>query len=171
MGRTSEAPLFHEEQSFRQRRLRILVAIPPVAMLLLAIWQVGLGHPLRKQPMTNPSLIGWTIFLWIVYLRLLTVKLVTEVGAGEVRIAMRGLWRKSRIYVATIRLVDVVTFDPIRDWGGYGIRSNKNGRAYIAGGNEGVQLTLANGQKVLIESRGARKLAGAIQEAIQNRAL
>ena len=33
-------PLFHEEQSFRLARLRILLAIPPVAMLLLLVWQV-----------------------------------------------------------------------------------------------------------------------------------
>jgi len=35
-------PLFHEEQSLRQLRLLILTAIPPLVILLLAIWQVGL---------------------------------------------------------------------------------------------------------------------------------
>ena len=61
-------PLFYEEQPFRQLRLRILTAIPPVVMTLLAIWQVGLGHRWGKQPMSNGSVIGWAVFLWLIYL-------------------------------------------------------------------------------------------------------
>jgi hypothetical protein len=145
--------LFREAQSFRQLRVLTLTAIPPIGMLLLAIWQVGLGHPWGKNPMSNTSIIGWTVFLWIIYGRLVTVKLVTEVAPGQVRIALRGLWQSSRIYLTPVRLVDEVTFDPIRDWGGFGIRSNKNGRAFIAGGNRGVQLTFADAKK------GAHRIA------------
>ena len=64
-------------------RLRILTAIPPVVMTLLAIWQVGLGHRWGKQPMSNAGVIGWAIFLWLVYLRLITVKLVTDLRHGR----------------------------------------------------------------------------------------
>jgi len=159
--------LFCETQRFRHARLRILTAIPPIGMLLVAIWQIGLGHPWGKSPMSNLSVIGWTIFLCMVYLRLITVTLVTEVEPGEVRIALRGLWQSSRIYLTTVRLVDVVTFDPVRDWGGFGIRSNKSGRAYIAGGNRGVQLTFADGKKAVIESQTPSKLASAIRDAIR----
>jgi hypothetical protein len=157
--------VFHEEQRFRQLRLRLLPAILPVAMLLLAIWQVGLGHVWGKSPMSNGSIIGWTIFLWLIYFRLMTVKLVTEVRPGEVRITMRGLWRRSRICLSTVRSVDIVTYDPAADWGGYGIRSNHAGRAYIAGGNDGVRLTLADGSVVLIGSERAPKLAAAIRQS------
>jgi hypothetical protein len=159
--------LFREAQSFRQLRVLTLTAIPPIGMLLLAIWQVGLGHPWGKNPMSNASVIGWTVFLWMIYLRLVTVKLVTEVRTGQVRIALGGLWQSSRIYLTTVRLVDEVTFDPIRDWGGFGIRSNKNDRAFIAGGNRGVQLTFADGKKALIESQSPSELANAIREAIR----
>ncbi len=167
MGRASGPLFFHEEQAFRQLRLRILTAIPPIAMLLMVIWQVGLGHSIGKTPMSSAGLVGWTIFVCLLYLRLVTVKLVTEVGPGEARIALRGLWRTSRIDLATVSLVDIVTFDPVRDWGGFGIRSNKRGRAYIAGGNHGVQLTFAKGKTILIESQAAGELASAIREAIR----
>src|SRR5579872_2204889 len=152
-------PLFHEEQKFRQPRLRFLTAIPPVAMTLLIIWQVVLGHPWGKQPMSNASLIGWTIFLWIIYIRLMTIKLVTEVFPGEVRVAMRGLWRSARISLSSVKSVKAVTFDPVADWGGYGIRQTKRGRAYIAGGNQGVELEMADGTVVLIGSHRASDLA------------
>ena len=129
-------PLFHEEQSLRQPRLLILTAIPPVAMLLLAIWQAGLGHPWGKQPMSNAGIVGWTIFLWLIYFRLITVKLVTEVLPNELSIAMRGLWRSYRISLAAVQSVHTVTFDPVADWGGYGVRFTARGKAFIARGNK-----------------------------------
>jgi len=114
-------PLFDEEQSFRQARLRILTAIPPIAMSLLAIWQVGLGHKWGMNPMSNASIYGWAIFLWAIYLRLITVKLVTELRPGELRIAMRGLWRSSLISLSGVKSAKTVTFDAVREWDGYGM--------------------------------------------------
>jgi hypothetical protein len=160
----AEMPLFYEEQPFRQLRLRILTAIPPVVMTLLAVWQVGLRHQLGKEPMSDGSLIGWSIFLWIVYLRLITVKLVTELRPGELRVRMRGLWRSHRIPLGNVKSVNTVTFDAARDWGGYGIRSTLRGTAYIAGGDQGVELEMTNGAVVLIGSRRSTELAQALTE-------
>jgi hypothetical protein len=153
--------LFREVQAFRQTRLRILTAIPPAAMTLLAIWQVGLGRQWGSRPMSNASVIGWTIFLWLVYVRLMTVKLVTEVRPGEVRIAMRGLWRSRRIELHDVKTTRVVTFDPL-EWGGYGIRSTRRGTAFIAGGVEGVQMEMKSGGVMLIGSARASELARVI---------
>lgn len=155
-------PLFYEEQSFRQTRLRVLTAIPPLVMTLLAVWQVGLGHPWGKQPMSNGGLIFWSIFLWLVYLRLMVVKLITEIRPGELRVRMRGLFRSIRIPLDKVNSATAVTFDPVRDWGGYGFRHTKKGTAYLAGGGEGVELRMKSGGMVLIGSRRAAELAGAI---------
>ena len=158
--------LFYERQSFKQRRIRVLLAIPPLILTLLAIWQVGLGHPFGKQPMSNGRLIGWAIFLWLLYLRLATVRLVTEVRSGELSIAMRGLWRLRKIPAANIKSVQVVTFDPARDYGGYGIRSARQGTAYLAGGNQGVRVELKRGLPLIVGSEHARDLADAVNRVI-----
>lgn len=160
------APLFHEEQRFRQTRVRFLTAIPPVAMLLLAIWQVGMGHKWGKNPMSNGALTGWTVFIWLIYLRLITVKLVTEVRPGELLVAMRGMWRSHRIYLAGVQSARVMEFDPVRDWGGYGIRSKREGTAYIAGGRNGVQLDLIKGGILLIGSQRSTELCAAISRQL-----
>jgi len=158
--------LFHEVQRFRLKRPRILLAIPPVAMLMLLIWQVILGHPWGRQPMSNGSVIGWTIFLWLVYFRLVTVRLVTEVRPSELSVAMRGLWRKRRIALSEIQAARAVTYDAARDWGGYGIRSTRRGHAYIAGGNRGVCLQLAKGGTILIGSERPKELVSAINRHV-----
>jgi hypothetical protein len=136
-------PLFHEVQSFRFVRLRILLAIPPVAMLMLVIWQVVLGHRWGKQPMSNASVIGWTIFLWLVYLRLVTVRLVTDVRAGEISVSMRDLWRARRVPVSDITSAKLVTYAAERDYGSYGVLTTQCGKAYLAGGGQGPVWNLS----------------------------
>lgn len=159
-------PLFREEQIFRQRRVRILLAIPPAAMFVILVWQVILGHPWGTKPMSNASVIGWTVFLWLVYLRLVTVRLVTHVVPGEVAVGMRGLWRERRIPVSEIKSAKVVTYDAARDYGGYGIRTTRRGKAYIAGGDRGVRLELAKGGAVLIGSARPEELLAAINRHV-----
>jgi hypothetical protein len=166
MGGQSK-PLFHEEQSLRQPRLLILTAIPPVAMLLLAIWQVGLGHPWGKQPMSNAGIVGWTIFLWLIYFRLITIKLVTDVLPNELSVAMRGLWRSYRVSLDAVRSIRAVTFDPVRDWGGYGVRSTSRGKAYIARGNQAVELELKKEGVVLVSSNRPAELLRALESAMR----
>lgn len=159
--------LFYERQSFRLLRVRLLLLIPPVILTLLAIWQAGLGHTWGKQPMSNARLIGWSIFLWILYLRLATVRLVTEVTAGQLSVAMRGFWRSRHIPAADIKSVQVVVYDPARDYGGYGIRKTRQGTAYLAGGNEGVRVELKSGQPVIVGSQRPNELAEALGHLIR----
>jgi hypothetical protein len=161
-------PLFHEEQSLRQPRLLILTAIPPVIMLLLAIWQVGWGHPWGKQPMSNAGIVGWTIFLWLIYFRLISAKLVTEVLPNELSVAMRSLWRSYRVSLAAVQSVRVVTFDPVKEWGGYGVRSTTRGKAFIARGNEAVELELKKGGVVLVSSNRPDELVRFLDQQLPN---
>jgi hypothetical protein len=44
----------------------------------------------------------------------------------------------------------VITYNPVRDYGGWGIKTGKKGRAYNVSGNWGLMLTLKNGKSVLI---------------------
>jgi hypothetical protein len=159
-------PLFYEVQGFRLARLRILLAIPPLGMLLLLVWQVILGHPWGTKPMSNASLIGWTVFLWVVYLRLITVRLVTDVRSDQVSVAMRGFWRERHIPLSEIKSVKVVAYDPVRDYGGYGIRTTRGVKAYIASGNRGVRLNLVNSGAVLIGSERPEDLASVINSHV-----
>jgi len=151
---------FYEKQSLPLRRVAIALLVPPCIMLGLLIWQVVLGHPWGKNPMSNGNVIGWTVFLWLIYLRLITVRLVTEVRDETLVVAMRGLWRSRRIPLADIQSADAVTFDPERDYGGFGIRSNREGKAYIASGHRGVRLKLANGATFVVGSQRPDELAG-----------
>jgi hypothetical protein len=151
--------LFFEKQSFPTRRIAVALAAPPCFMLGLLIWQVVLGHPWGKQPMSNGNVIGWTIFVWAVYFRLLTVRLVTEVRDAELVVRFRGLWRAKHVPLREVKSAETITFDPLRDYGGYGIRTTRQGKAYIAKGTQGVRLKLADGSMLVIGSQKPNDLA------------
>jgi hypothetical protein len=163
--RQQSGQLFYEKQRFPLRRIGPVLATPPCIMLGLLIWQVMLGHPWGKQPMSNSNVIGWTIFLWAVFFRLITVRLVTEIHDGELVVSLRGFWRSRRIRFNEIRSAEIVSYDPIRDYGGYGIRSGRFGTAYIAGGARGVRMKLANGATVMVGSERPGELAGILSTA------
>ena len=76
--------------------------------------------------------------MWLVYVRLLTVRLVTEVRDRELKVALRGCWRLRRVLLAKIASLEVIKFDPIQDYGGYEIRSTREGQAYI--GSKGQRI-------------------------------
>jgi hypothetical protein len=54
-------------------------------------------------------------------------------------------------------------YQPLKEYGGWGIRNGREGRAFTLGGKEGVQLVLRSGTRVLVGSRQAEELASAIR--------
>ena len=163
LASSDRRPVFREVQRFPLRRVALALASPPCFVLGLLIWQVLLGHPWGKHPMSNGDVIGWTVFLWLIYFRLITVRLVTEVRPGELLIRMRGLWRLRRVPLDRILSVETITHDIARDYGGYGFRSIRDGKAYVASGSRGVRVTLTGGEKVVVGSQRPDELAQALR--------
>jgi hypothetical protein len=116
--------------------------------------------------MSNGRLIGWTVFTSLIYIRLIMVRLVTAVRSDGIIVSMRGLWRSRSIPIEGIKSVTTITYNAVAEYGGYGMRSGRNGKAYIANGNEGVQLELTTGGRVLIGSQRPRELISAIHSVI-----
>ena len=67
-----------------------------------------------------------------------------------------------RIAFADILSVEARRCKPLLEYGGWGFRIGPAGKAYDMRGDEGVQLVLKNGGRVLIGSGRARELAEAI---------
>ena len=165
MAAKSPDMLFHEVQSLRQWHGRIVLALPPAAVLFIAIRQLVFHLPWGHPPMTNGSVIFLTVLLLAVYIRLVTVRLVTDLFPAELSVGLRGLWRSRRVPLMSIDTATAVQYDPIKEFGGYGIRSSSRGMAYIASGNRGVELKLVEGRKILVGSQRPDELARLINHA------
>jgi hypothetical protein len=154
--------VFHEEQRLRPPRFRWLVAVVPAMFTAVAVEQVRLGHPLGPRSLSNGEFVSLAIFLWLVYVWLTRVKLVTDVDGSAVSIRLRGLSRHHRIPLAKIKAASVVGFNPARDFGGYGMRAVAGGRAYVADTVRGARLELEGGGFAVIGSRRPEQLLAAI---------
>lgn len=87
---------------------------------------------------------------------------VTETELSVSFGALFPLYRR-RIPLADVASAEAVTYSPLADYGGWGIKWGQDGAALNARGNRGVRLTLRNGKHVLIGSQNPDALAEAIK--------
>lgn len=147
--------LFEEHQYFRQPLLWCLL------LGILAILLIGAS-------VAPPHQDGiWVVVGLCVAFDLLFyfMRLSVEVDTEAVHIRFFPFYRKV-IPVTEIVHWEARTYRPIVEYGGWGIRYGLGkGWAYNVSGNQGVQLQLANGKRILIGSQRAPELARAIGEA------
>ena len=128
------------------------------------------GYGLYRQVWLNQPLISGAL-LWPAFAVAVVVafwfsqcKLVTEIRGDGLFISFVWLWPERTIAWDQIRGVETRTYRPIRDFGGWGVRSATRGIVYHARGNRGVRLVLASGERVLIGSQRPDELARDIAE-------
>jgi hypothetical protein len=148
------------------------------------------GQPIAYQESQNP---GWVTMLsvatpavmfagaivnltadvaWVsVLLIVLGVLMMMMVGglrtmvtrdSVSVRLGTPG-FRVLNLTVHNIAGMEIRNFAPLRDFGGYGIRQNREMRAYYLRGNAGVLLTTTEGKKHLVGSDHPERLAEVIR--------
>jgi hypothetical protein len=99
-------------------------------------------------------------------LREMLFPMETRVLEDEIHIRF-GRRTRFRIPLRHVSRAYARAYSPINEYGGWGIRSGSkvHGKAFNMRGNEGVQLILRSGQRVLIGSQMPDELAAAIQRA------
>jgi hypothetical protein len=161
---------FREVQGFRQWWLWVLMlgtALGTTGLFGYGIYvQLIEGTPWGDRPMSDPGLVGvgvaTTVLMVGMAATVLSARLITEVRSDGVHVRFFPLRWKAIPY-ETIASYQTEVYHPIRDYGGWGIRWGREGKAYIVGGNEGLQLLLNDGRKILIGSKRAPQLEAAVR--------
>ena len=159
--------LFAETQRFRQWWILAVVGLITVGSLWAFVQQVVLGEPFGDDPAPDWAVIAIVAAFGIVLPGfILSLKLETEVRRDAVLVRLWPIHRSwVRIPLATIQEAEAVTYRPIREYGGWGLRYGPNGKAYNVSGNRGVQLAYGAGRRLLIGSRRPEELARTIAMA------
>jgi hypothetical protein len=169
---------FHETQRFRQRWVwAVIIASIALAVLItgFGVWQqVVRGVPFGDEPTSNTGLLfafGLTVAIGLgVILLIKASQLDVAVRDDEIFIRFRPFHLNGRhIALRDVADAKMRVYRPILEYGGWGIRMGFSGMAYNVSGNEGVQLVLADGSRVLIGSQRSRELEAAITSS-RNRA-
>ena len=166
---------FREVQRFRQPWIWTLLMVMTLAAVTLfgygMIKQLVFGQPWGDRPMSDgalaivgPLVILFTIGMTYLFLKL---KLVAEVRDDGLYIRFFPLSGQIIRY-ENIEESYVRTYRPLKEYGGWGIRYGRKGKAYNVSGNQGVQLKLSGGKQLLIGSQQPEKLADAISDRMKN---
>jgi hypothetical protein len=162
---------FHEEQRFTQRWLWVLIILNMLVLAVIFgygfIEQLVFGRPWGDRPVSDMTLIlvGATVLLFsasMIYI-FYTLRLITEVRDSGLYIRFYP-FRGSSIPYHNIKSCEARTYNPLREYGGWGIKYGRSGKAYNIIGNRGVQLVLDNQQRILIGSQHAEELEQAINK-------
>ena len=164
--------VFCEVQHFRQQLLMAIIL--PAGLFLIGFFvyamveQLVRGRPFGDHPMPDGVLLVMgplyillgLLLLWLYFVG----KLITEVRPDGLFVQLYPLHRHFRhIRTDAIESCEVLTYRPIRDFGGWGIRCGLKGRAYNVSGNRGAYLTFNDGKRLLIGSQKPEMLVEAVR--------
>jgi len=130
-------------------------------------WWIFFVQIIRGVPVgNNPGSDTLVVIIWLIFgigfpAFFLWLHMVVEVIPGAVIICYRPFANR-RIPAEQIIRVEPLTYKPMREFAGWGIRGWGGRIAYNVSGNIGVELTLVDGRRVLIGSQRADELAVAI---------
>ncbi|WP_161889243.1 DUF6141 family protein [Pontibacter russatus] len=159
--------LFREEQHFRQTWLWVVVLGVSAIFWSGFVAQVLLGNSFGSRPASDVELILLFLLMGIgLPFFFYRMSMTTVVQPGELQ---ARFWpfhlRPVRIPLRTLRGYERITYKPLRDYGGWGIRWGMKGKAYNVSGNEGVLLHFYDKKPLLIGSQRAKELFDAIRQA------
>jgi hypothetical protein len=158
---------FREEQRFRTPWLWLVIGLVAGLQWWGFYQQILLGKPWGN----NPAPDWMMVLLWLAFgiglpVLFFIFELAVTVNASSVDIRFSPLLQRT-IPLTEIVKAEARTYAPLREYGGWGIRVGWSGRkAYNISGNDGVELTLRDGSKIMIGSQRSQELAQAILSAV-----
>jgi hypothetical protein len=167
-------PLFREQQRFRQPWLWVVflcISMPVVVLLGYGLYQqLVLKRPFGDNPLSDTGLVLMTAAVLLLHAAVIALfwfaRLDVDVTPSDIAIRFRPFHlHPRRIHLRDVTDARARSYSALGEYGGWGIRIGLKGWAYNVSGDEGVQLTLANGKRILIGSQRSHELEEAIRQA------
>lgn len=162
--------IFREIQSIRSPWIWGLIMIPLIVIIYGMLRQLFFEIPWGNNPMSNIGLlivgliliIGSPLFIYFIRL--------------EIQVRGNGVYyrfspfhlRFQRILLDNLRSYQVIHYRPLRDYGGWGIRYGKYGKAYTLSGNIGIQLVTVDHKKFLLGTNKPDDVKNALDSIQKN---
>ena len=163
-----DSVVYAEEQRFRQIWILLIVGFIAILAWISFLLQIVIGEPFGTNPAPDILVIVLLVIFGIIFqVWFFVMRLEVQVTRTDLRFRLFPLhlqWREFPL--ATIVEAEAVTYRPILEYGGWGIRIGRKGMAYNVSGNRGVQVTLEGGKSFLLGSLQPENLASAIQSGI-----
>ena len=163
-------PFYREVQPVRQIWIWLFVICLAGLFWNFLVMQVIMGIQFGSRPAPNIILvIFWLLFGIGFPILFISAKLITEVRKDGIYIKLFPLqWNFNIIAFRDLTRYYTITYKPISEYGGWGIRVGRKGMAYNMSGNKGVHMEFFNNRRLLIGSRRPEELFQAIHIRSKN---
>jgi len=143
--------LFKEKQRFTQKWIIVLVSIPLVITIWAIIQQIILDKPFGNNPAPDwILLISFFVPLLIIFF-IFSMTLKTRIDKNGIYYRFSPIQRKERwIKWSSVKDAYVRKYQPIREYGGWGFRVGRSGKALNTSGNMGLQVVFKDGKRLLL---------------------
>lgn len=133
----------------------IILVEAPTLILLIVLYFTSED---KQEMATALGVVSSTMALLLILL--FNIKLETRIDDKEITIRYLPFIRKWKKYTKTqIKSWEVSSYQPVMDYGGWGIKGNRTTRAYSVLGNEGLLLDVGQKKKIRIGTMKAKELA------------
>jgi hypothetical protein len=148
---------FEETQRFRQTWLWLLIGA--TCLLAIIVPVVSSDIPVKSGDMLIFMITPLLVVLMFFILRLNT------------RIDKDGIWfrfvpfhfKEKFISWKDVEKAEVVKYSPLAEYGGWGIKYGRKGRAYNVSGNMGLFITLKNKKTIMIGTRKPEEMSEVVK--------
>lgn len=156
-------PLFKERQYFRQPWLWITLT---VSMTLT----IGLPLLLGGPGIWHESYLAVLLLPLLLPVLFLLMRLDTEIRAEGIYVRFFPFQRRFRSFTwDQINDAQLRKYDPLGEFGGWGIRGTGANKALNVSGDKGLQLFLKDGKKLLIGTRNPVAIEKALSSLHESR--
>lgn len=170
----SEKALFFEEERFNQKWNLFLITPVCTGFILFQLYslysQLVWKKPVGSDPLSDTWLIVMSFFviplmIFLIWLFSVT-KLTVQVDSEKISIRFYPMVKRE-VLLSDIDSFEIKEFNPIIDFGGWGLRYSIRWKTtgYIMKGKVGVHIHLKNRKNLLISSERASELYRVIKEA------
>lgn len=168
MGRELREQIGEVVMPFFEERQRCPLAIGTVVsgIVLFGVVLAVLTVQGKIEPPLKQAL--WSIWAIMALLDgfLASIAMRTQIlPEGIVVCCLPLRFLKRRIAWDEIERIYARTYRPLHEYGGWGIRRGKSGTAYNMRGNQGIQIELRNGRKILIGTQQPEAFLDAVRAA------
>lgn len=171
------AILFSETQKFTKTWTIMLL---PVFLfvngifLFAAIQQIGKGQPFGNHPMSDLKLIIVSLAVLLLSLAVLFLlaysRLDTLLQKDGIYVRLFPFHFRYKKYAwEQISNAFVRKYNPVLEYGGWGMHFSKHGKSLSVSGNTGLQLEFLNGKKLLIGTNRGDEIAELLKQINLNK--
>lgn len=161
---------FHEEQQFRQTWVWAILILPTIILWYIAIQEIIFNNPVGNGNASKEIMFAFWLGFGVLFpLFFYKLKLITQVRQDGLYIKFAPVhFSFKKIPLDNLKKHYVRTYDPIGEYGGWGIKYGKNGKVYNVSGDRGVQLEFTDRKNLLIGSQRSGQLDGAIERFLKD---